>query len=79
MMTIKTVKLGAVIPIPCPTTQLYSLERLLIQVTLSEAVEVDNSGVIEGEDLMDLPLGDPEKVPSEDEVDKANSLRCLAQ
>jgi len=43
-----------------------------------EAVEVDNSGVIEGEDLMDLPLGDPEKVPSEDEVDKANSLRGQA-
>ena len=31
--------------------------------------------MIEGEDLEDLPMGDPEKVPDEADMDKANDIR----
>lgn len=43
----------------------------------SEEVELDNSGVIEGEELIDLPMGDEELIPSDDDVEKANSIRFV--
>ena len=42
------------------------------------AVEIDNTGVIEGEALRDdIVMGDKEKIPTGDEVDQANSCRLL--
>ena len=38
-------------------------------------MEVDNSGVIEGEELLDLPMGDPNKDSHDDDINKANELR----